>query len=76
MPAGNADPSGHLVLSLFLGLACAPMVETRFLKLAMSLLDFHIEYPLVLSRFCFVSPNEIKFRQSNLSVWHFPISLT
>ena len=40
MPAGNAYPSGHLVPSLFLGLAYAPIVETRFLKLAMSLLDF------------------------------------
>ena len=31
----------------FLGLACAPIVETRFLEL----LDFHLDYPLVLSRF-------------------------
>ena len=40
MPAGNAYPSGHLVPSPIVGLACAPMVETRFLELAMSLLDF------------------------------------
>ena len=40
MPAGNAYPTGHQVLSLFLGLACAPIVETRFLELSMSLLDF------------------------------------
>ena len=40
MPAGNSYPSGHLVPSPFLGLACAPIVETRFLELAMSLLDF------------------------------------
>ena len=40
MPAGNAYPSGHLVPSPFLGLACAPIVETRFLELAMFLLDF------------------------------------
>ena len=34
-------PSGHLAVpSHFLGLACAPIVETRFLELAMSLLDF------------------------------------
>ena len=38
--AGNAYPSGHLVPSPFMGLACAPIVETRFLELAMSLLDF------------------------------------
>ena len=40
MPAGNADPSGHLVPSPIVGFACAPIVETRFLELAMSLLDF------------------------------------
>ena len=40
MPAGNAYPSGHLVPSPIVGLACAPIVETRFLELAMSLLDF------------------------------------
>ena len=38
MPAGNAYPSGHLVPSPIMGLACAPIVETRFLELAMSLL--------------------------------------
>ena len=35
----------------FLGRVCALIVATRFIELAMSLLDFHIEYPLVLSRF-------------------------
>ena len=40
MSAGNAYPSGHLVPSPIVGLACAPIVETRFLELAMSLLDF------------------------------------
>ena len=40
MPAGNAYPSGHLVPSPILGLANVSMVETKFLKLAMSLLDF------------------------------------
>ena len=29
-----------------LGLACAPIVETRFLELAMSLLDFSLRIPL------------------------------
>ena len=46
MPAGNAYPSGHLVPSPIVGLACAPIVETRFLKLAMSLLDFSPRIPL------------------------------
>ena len=46
MPAGNAYPSGHLVPSPIVGLACAPIVETRFLELAMSLLDFSPQLPL------------------------------
>ena len=54
MQAGNAYPSGHQVLTHpFLGLACAPNVETRFLELVMSFSTFHLEYPLVLSGFCF-----------------------
>ena len=44
MPAGNAYPSGHLVPILWL--ACAPIVETRFLELSMSLLDFSPWIPL------------------------------
>ena len=46
MPAGNAYPSGHLVPSPNVGLACAPIVETRFLVLAMSLFDFSSRIPL------------------------------
>ena len=46
MPAGNAYPSGHLVLSPILGLVNAPIVETKFLELAMSLLDFSPRIPL------------------------------
>ena len=45
-PAGNAYPSGHLVPSPILGLANAPIVETKFLELAMSLLDFSPRIPL------------------------------
>ena len=30
----------HPPFSTFLGLTCAPIVETKFLELAMSLLDF------------------------------------
>ena len=43
--AGNAYPSGHLVPSPIVGLACAPIVETRFFELAMSLLDFSPRIP-------------------------------
>ena len=46
MPAGNAYPSGHLVPSPIVGLACAPIVEIRFRELAMSLLDFSPRIPL------------------------------
>ena len=46
MPAGSAYPSGHLVPSLMLGLANAPIVETKFIELAMSLLDFSPRIPL------------------------------
>ena len=40
------NPSGHLVPSPILGLANAPIVETEFLELAMSLLDFSPRIPL------------------------------
>ena len=46
MSARNAYPSGHLVPSPILGLADAPIVETKFLELAMSLLDFSPRIPL------------------------------
>ena len=46
MPAGNAYPSGHLVPSPIVGLACALIVETRFLDIAVSLLDFSPRIPL------------------------------
>ena len=46
MPAGNAYPSGHLVPSPILGLADAPIVETKFLEIAMSLLDSSPRIPL------------------------------
>ena len=45
MPAGNAYPTGHLVPSPILGLANVPIVETEFLELAMSLLDFSPRIP-------------------------------
>ena len=46
MPAGNAYPSGHLVPSPILELANAPIAETKFLELALSLLDFSPRIPL------------------------------
>ena len=53
MPAGSAYPSGHLVPFPIMGLACAPIVETNFLELVMSLLDFSPRYiwPLPLGTF-------------------------
>ena len=48
MPEGNAYmyPSVHLVPSPIVGLSCAQIVETRFLELALSLLDFSPRKPL------------------------------
>ena len=43
---GTLYPSGHLVPSPILGLANAPIVETKFLELAMALLDFSPRIPL------------------------------
>ena len=43
---GMSAGSGHLVPSPIVRLACAPIVETRFLELAMSLLDFSPRIPL------------------------------
>ena len=43
---GTLTLPGHLVPSPIVELACAPIVETRFLELAMSLLDFSPRIPL------------------------------
>ena len=73
MPAGNAYPSGHLLPFPIVGLACAPIVETRFLELALSLLDFYLKYPLVLSRFCFLCllflPRNFAFLTKQMRKW-------
>ena len=53
MPAGNAYPCGHLISPLF-GLVFSPINETSFLKFVMLFPTFHLEYPSVLSRFCYV----------------------
>ena len=46
LASSDAYPSGHLVPSPILGLANAPIVETKFFELAMSLLDFSPRIPL------------------------------
>ena len=69
MAAWNAYPSGQLVLSPLLGLACVPIVETRFHDLAMSLLDFHLKYPSVLSRFaCIIQKKDCR------SPWYYSLT--
>ena len=50
MPAGNAYPSGHLVPSPILGLA--QLLRPNSSNLPCLYSTFHLEYPLVLSRFC------------------------
>ena len=46
-------PSGHLVPSPIVGLACAPLLRPDSSNLPCLYSTFHLEYPLVLSRFCF-----------------------
>ena len=59
--------TGHLVPSPILGLACAPIVETRFLVPCLYSI-FHLETPLVLSRFCFLTNMDVSERtRSSLS---------
>ena len=77
--AGNAYPSGHLVPSPIVGLACAPIVETKFLELAMSLLllDFSPRIPLgtfsILAHFVYSDlisnplPNAVKIHEERKS---------
>ena len=52
MPAGNAYPSGHLVPSPIVGLACAHLLRPDSSNLPCLYSTFHLEYPLVLFRFC------------------------
>ena len=54
MPAGNAYPSGHLVPSPFWDLLMLQLLRPNSSNLPCLYSTFHLEYPLVLSRFCFV----------------------
>ena len=67
MPAGNAYPSGHLLPSPIVGLACAPIVETRFLELAMSLLDFSPRIPLGTFSILLLTITHVPLQVENLS---------
>ena len=55
MPAGNAYPSGHLVPSPFWDLLMLQLLRPNSSNLPCLYSTFHLEYPLVLSRFCFKS---------------------
>ena len=66
-PAGNAYPSGHLVPSPILGLANAPIVETKFLELAMSLLDFSPRIPLGTFSILLLTTTHVPLQVDNLS---------
>ena len=52
MPAGNAYPSGHLVPSPFWDLLMLQLLRPNSSNLPCLYSTFHLEYPLVLSRFC------------------------
>ena len=67
VPAGNAYPSGHLVPSPIFGLANAPIVETKFLELAMSLLDFSPRIPL--GTFSILLPSRSIIFDAFFTVW-------
>ena len=74
MVTGDAYPSGRLVPSPILGLANAPIVETKFLELAMSLLDFSPRIPL--STFSILLFNKFRIqvmiiRSIKLKIFHF-----
>ena len=53
MPAGNAYPSGHLIPSPFWDLLMLQLLRPNSSNLPCLYSSFHLEYPLVLSRFCF-----------------------
>ena len=53
MPAGNAYPSGHLVPSPYWDLLMLQLLRPNSSNLPCLYSTFHLEYPLVLSRFCF-----------------------
>ena len=55
MPAGNAYPSGHLVQSPLWDLLMRQLLRPNSSNLPCLFSTFHLEYPLVLSRFCFKS---------------------
>ena len=46
-----------------LGLACVPIVETGLPKLTCLYTNFHLEYPLVLSRFCLKDEDFLSLKQ-------------
>ena len=52
MPAGNAYPSGHLVPSPFWDLLMLQLLRPNSSNLPCLYSTFHLENPLVLSRFC------------------------
>ena len=55
MPAGKAYPSGHLLRPPFWDLLVLQFLRPDSLNLPCLYSTFHLEYPLVLSRFCFLS---------------------
>ena len=54
MPAGSAYPSGHLVPFRFWDLLMLQLLKPISSNLPCLYSTFHLEYPLVLSRFCFL----------------------
>ena len=58
MPAGSTYPSGHLVRPPFWDLLMLQLLRPNSSNLPCLYSTFHLEHPLVLSRFCFVPLSE------------------
>ena len=70
MPAGNAYPSGHLVPSPFWDLLMLQLLRPNTSNLPCLYSTFHLEYPLVLSRFCLSGKRWIRWKKTTvLSSW-------
>ena len=73
MPAGNAYPSGHLVPSPFWDLLMLQLLRPNSSNLPCLYSTFHLEYPLVLSRFCLVVTHSYVSQATHASFGMLPL---
>ena len=68
MPAGSANPSGHLVRPPYLDLLMLQLLIPDCKNLPCLYSTFHLEYPSVLSRFALnASLSDITFKQCDIA---------